>query len=411
MNRAFREETTPRGTVARRSKRVRRLHVVLWLVVAWGIVYGLDWPRMVRFNGGLDHTFLIDALLILAPLVLPLLLSQAAFYDADRAAFTAAHGRAPVGNFLASRAGYLAFHVRNELGLLLLPVLILLAAQDAAEWLLPEATESTRAGLLFAPLAALVVLAFPLLLRHLWGTHPLEPGPLRQCLERCAHRAGLRMRDILVWETDGMIVNAAVTGIFPQVRYVFLTDGLLAELSEDEIEAVFAHELGHLRHRHMLLRIAAVLAPFSLGILLLQIWPRAAEWIVTWFHWGGPTWQAPWALLALTGMGAYVLLAFGFLSRALEHQADLFGCRMIRTGSKTVATEIFISALEKLGKATGGRHVRTWQHASIARRVAFLRQALESPGHARRFHRRVHLIGILIALMSFGPLGSLLARV
>ena len=39
-------------------------------------------------------------------------------------------------------------------------------------------------------------------------------------------------------------------GVLPWMRYVLLSDVLLERMS-DEIEAVFAHELGHVVHRHM----------------------------------------------------------------------------------------------------------------------------------------------------------------
>ncbi len=47
------------------------------------------------------------------------------------------------------------------------------------------------------------------------------------------------------------MVNAMVVGLFPILRYVVVTDRLSAELTPEEIEAVFGHEVGHVKHRHM----------------------------------------------------------------------------------------------------------------------------------------------------------------
>ena len=41
-------------------------------------------------------------------------------------------------------------------------------------------------------------------------------------------------------------------GSFPQkARYIFFTDKLLEKMKEDEILAIFAHEVAHIRHRHL----------------------------------------------------------------------------------------------------------------------------------------------------------------
>ena len=241
-------------------RRLRRVHVVLWLAVAGGTAYWLDWAQLVRFNWQLDRAFLVDDLLILLPVLLPLVLSWAAFYEVDRALL--AGGAGETSEF-ASRRQYLALHARHYLGLLLLPVLTLLAMHDAAELTMPGLLRSDYALLAFVPPMVLLFGLFPVLLRYVWQTRPLEPGPLRNRLEAAAARHGFRMREILVWQTNSMVVNAAVAGFLPRLRYVFLTDGLLEWLTDEEIEAVFGHELGHVRHHHLLLRVAAMFGPIE----------------------------------------------------------------------------------------------------------------------------------------------------
>ena len=61
----------------------------------------------------------------------------------------------------------------------------------------------------------------------------------------------MRYRDILVWRTHSNMGNAAVMGILPHMRYVLLSDLLLETMTDEQIEAVFAHEMGHVVHRHM----------------------------------------------------------------------------------------------------------------------------------------------------------------
>ena len=150
-----------------------------------------------------------------------------------------------------------------------------------------------RRGDLSAP-AGLIALLFPTLLRWTWKTTPLAAGPLRERLEAAARRCRFRAREILVWHTGDMVVNAAVAGFVPGLRYVFLTDALLTRLTPEEIEAVFAHEVGHVRHRHLLARVLAMFVPVSLWMLLQAVCPAAmarlegGAWLGGWP--AGPRW-------------------------------------------------------------------------------------------------------------------------
>ncbi len=396
-------------SLLRRFRQFRRAHVALWLVTAGGITYGLDWARLVRFNWHLDHTLLVDELLILTPVLLPLVLSWAAFYEVDRAVQVGLAGRDALQKPLPTRRQYVALHFRHYLGILLVPLLGLLAVQDALELIAPDAPQhGYHAPVLLASLAALFVL-FPVLLRYVWQTRPLPPGPLRSRLEEAAGRAGFRARDILVWRTNGMVVNAAVAGLVRRLRYVFLTDALLLRLRDEEIEAVFGHEVGHVWHHHLLMRVLAMVAPLSVWMLLAQASPEALQRLLErpgtqWLALGEVGPKIPTALVMLTAMAAYVLVVFGYYCRQLEHQADLFGCRWMAPEAGRTPVERFTSALEKLASSSGmGRNARSWQHASIARRTAFLHELSRDPKRELRFQRRVRLLGGLVIATVLSP--------
>ena len=396
-----------RPLLLRRFRNLRRVHVVLWLGVAGGILYGLDWAQLIRFNWHLDHAFLVDDVLILVPIVLPLVLSWAAFYEVDHAVRVGLAGRDSLEVLLSTRRQYLMLHVRHYLGILLLPVLGLLAVQDAAELLVPGILHGPYAPAVYLPPIVLLFLFLPILLRRVWDTWPLAAGPLRNRLEAAARRAGFRARDILVWHTGGMVVNAAVAGFLPRLRYVFLTDGLLSQLTEEEIEAVFSHEVGHVRHRHLLLRVLAMVAPLSLWLLLQQVFPRSIGHIEDWLAQAGPGLQLPLGLMLLAGIALYMLVVFGAYSRLLEGQADLFSCRTLAADPASEPVGTFISALEKLAAASGvDRNAPSWQHASIARRVDFLNRVVGDPEFELRFQRRVRwlsrlLIGVVISPVAY----------
>jgi STE24 endopeptidase len=85
---------------------------------------------------------------------------------------------------------------------------------------------------------------------------PLEPGPLRQKIEEFAVKTGFKLKNIYVIDSSRRSTksNAYFSGFGPKKRIV-LFDTLLKELTEEEIVAVLAHEIGHYKKRHMLLTL------------------------------------------------------------------------------------------------------------------------------------------------------------
>src|SRR6476661_4577020 len=103
----------------------------------------------------------------------------------------------------------------------------------------------------FAQIAPVVL--FPLFYKFA----PLQNDELRARLVRLGERAGTRVRGVYEWKLSekSKKANAALTGL-GNTRRIILADTLLQNYSNDEIEAVLAHELGHHVHGHMLKMIA-----------------------------------------------------------------------------------------------------------------------------------------------------------
>lgn len=82
---------------------------------------------------------------------------------------------------------------------------------------------------------------------------PLEAGSLREGIEEFSSKTGFRLKNIYVIDGSkrSTKANAYFTGFGPKKRIV-LFDTLLEELSEDEIIAVLAHEIGHYRKKHVI---------------------------------------------------------------------------------------------------------------------------------------------------------------
>src|SRR5215472_2582912 len=78
-------------------------------------------------------------------------------------------------------------------------------------------------------------------------------------VERLAQKMGIPMPKMYVIPTDSP--NAFATGRNPQHASVAVTQGILNLLSDEELEGVLAHELGHVRNRDILISsIAATVA-------------------------------------------------------------------------------------------------------------------------------------------------------
>jgi heat shock protein HtpX len=100
-----------------------------------------------------------------------------------------------------------------------------------------------------------------LVLRHYHAVEVDErsaPG-LVAIVRRLAQKAGLPMPKVYI--IPERVPNAFATGRNPSHAAVAVTEGLLDLLNEEEIEAVLAHELSHIRHYDILIgTIAATIA-------------------------------------------------------------------------------------------------------------------------------------------------------
>jgi STE24 endopeptidase len=85
---------------------------------------------------------------------------------------------------------------------------------------------------------------------------PLEPGSLREKIEVFANKTGFRLKNIFVIDGSKRSTksNAYFSGFGPKKRIV-LFDTLIKDLSEEEIVAVLAHEIGHYKKKHVLISL------------------------------------------------------------------------------------------------------------------------------------------------------------
>jgi STE24 endopeptidase len=172
---------------------------------------------------------------------------------------------------------------------------------------------------------------------------PLERASLNARLVALAERAGARVLGVYEWGLGDRTkkANAALTGA-GATRRILVSDTMLLEYSDEEIEVVLAHELGHHVHgdiwRGIALESALIVAGLYLASRAIEIWSRSIGL-------RGPADVAGLPLLILVA-GTVSLLsapAAHALSRAHERRADRFALDLTRNPAA------FISAMRRLG--------------------------------------------------------------
>ena len=200
------------------------------------------------------------------------------------------------------------------------------------------------AGALFALIiVGLTNLAPVLLLPLFYTVKPLDRETLRARLLALAERAGARVLGAYEWGLAEKTkkANAALAGI-GGTRRILVSDTMLAEYSEDEIEVVLAHELAHHVHgdiwKGILFESALILAGFYLASRVLAGFSdRFGLQSVA-----DPA-GLPLLLLAAGGVSLLMVPVAYALSRANERNADRFALNLTKNPAA------FISAMRRLG--------------------------------------------------------------
>ncbi|MBU1564651.1 MAG: M48 family metalloprotease [Proteobacteria bacterium] len=247
--------------------------------------------------------------------------------------------------------------------------------------------------LLFGVFLIFVVLFFPPLVRRLWGCKKLQEGYLKDRLDTFCATQNFST-DFYLWPLfEGWVLTAGVMGIIPGLRFILITPALIETMSREELEAVMAHEIGHVKKYHLLLYVfllsgfsvlAGILAEPLIYFLLAQEFFNklilksgiAAENILT----------VVGAVPLLLFLLVYFRFLFGYFIRNFERQADLFSLAAIGNA------KAMISAFEKIAALSGNiRDERNWHHFGIGERIVCLERAEKEPGLIERHNRKVRL--------------------
>jgi Zn-dependent protease with chaperone function len=191
----------------------------------------------------------------------------------------------------------------------------------------------------FAQIAPVVL--FPLFYKF----SPLQNDELKARLMRLGERSGTRVRGVYEWKLSekSKKANAALTGL-GNTRRIILADTLLQNYSNDEIEAVLAHELGHHVHGHMLKMIAVQAVVTLAGFWAANEVLRYAIDEQQMFQHLADFANLPLLALVASGLSLLLMPALNAYSRFTERQADLYCWKCVADVTP------YITAMEKLAR-------------------------------------------------------------
>jgi STE24 endopeptidase len=256
------------------------------------------------------------------------------------------------------------------LGLLLASILVEILyftiRQSPERWWLIAWLVFIALFIFFAQIAPIVFLPI------FYKFEPLENEELKERLVLLSERAGTRVRGVYEWKLSekSKKANAALTGL-GATRRIILADTLLQNYSNDEIEAVLAHELGHHVHKHIVKSIGVQAGVTFLGfwagnlVLNYAIEQRYMFATLTDFA------NLPLLVLVSTVLSFLLMPVLNAYSRFNERQADRYCFESI------ASVRPFISSMNKLAEQNlAERAPSEWvewffhSHPAITKRVA-----------------------------------------
>ena len=181
----------------------------------------------------------------------------------------------------------------------------------------------------------------------------LDDAPLLERLRGLTTGTGLRVEGVyrLHLSAETKKANAALAGL-GHTRRVLLGDTLLEQFTPEEIEVVFAHEVGHHVHRHMVKMIAVQVVLSLVGFWLVDLVLHWAASPPRYTGFSDPA-ALPLVLLVLAIFGLLHSPAHNALSRFFERQCDRYA--LDRTHNATAYRGAF-TKLARLNKSDPDPH-------------------------------------------------------
>ena len=218
-----------------------------------------------------------------------------------------------------------------------------------------------------------------LILPLFYKVERLDDQSLADRLQRLTHGTSLNLEGVyrMKLSSETVKANALLAGL-GHTRRVILGDTLLDHFTADEIEVVFAHEVGHHVYHHItkmiLLGLVYSAASFYLCDRILVAWVSAHDPALAAgaFDYNSmPVYALPMVLFAITLFSLILSPLRNALSRHFETSCDRYALRV--TGNRPAYHAAF-TKLAKLNKSDPSPHplevLLLYDHPPIASRLA-----------------------------------------
>ena len=254
----------------------------------------------------------------------------------------------------------------------------------------------------------IIAIIGPGLIQRFWGCRSLEPGYARFRIEHMCNKAGIKYRDILLWPLfGGKMITAGVMGLVSRFRYIMVTPGLLRHLNPVEIDAVIAHEIGHVKQKHLLFYLFFFVGYLIIAFSTLDLIIWSIIYLNTAFGWfgapgeGGAMVPILFSLAMIMIFLLYFRFVFGYFMRNFERQADIFVYQLMDSAHPLITT------FKKISAASGQSPDQpNWHHFSITERIDYLRKCETSrrwiDHHNRKIRASIVVYAAVMLLIGAG---------
>lgn len=254
-----------------------------------------------------------------------------------------------------------------------LAMLIAVIHENVGAWLI-----LIFAACMFA-MTMLMTFLYPIFSRIGNKFTPLEDGELKEKLLALLNKYGYKVKAILVMDASRRTtkLNAYFTG-YGKLKTIVLYDNLLNAMSDDEICAVFAHEMGHGLHKDVLKsQPLSVLNAIVIGLIALGVLSVPEFYIA--FGFEGVNYGFAYVLISVVIGVIHPLISLisNAASRSHEYKADRQA--VIEGYGEAMVTALKILAKDNFSHLAPSKLnvVLEYSHPPLDRRIEEIEKAIK----------------------------------